>query len=479
MGFWKLLVPPEGAPLEGPDRLRITMPPTCVMIGYETVLYFTYNGCLQCKEDPTSEQVLRFLRPASEGNFAVGVLKAPKGNNRGDAQLLLNEAIDKALDLPATTDRKLAVQKYVHTSAPNASVARVLWKRGGGSVTWCISSSAIKAPVAEFQQVAQRTRSPTALNEATGYLINADEPDTCQIFQVSGKNWEEPYQVMGDIARYAERRTKRYHGLVFAELVADFIKDDEGDWNLLQVKAFRCIQQEAVPSGLASTVAWNINNIDKHQLTKCRGDYCGLLTQKEATKNLDKDSVLIDHSRAPSNFEGLRKKKTRDSKIVTAPRAADREALHMIPYRSIVLARAEYTGAEQAFKWQYWHARGAGGEREGRGEWKDYAEVAGGTIEEVAVQRTHRYADIGLNDTVDTKEMVQRTKLTTGETIETPVRRLPPLVASIPGNPLREVSGRARDRHKTVYYDMVPVCQDCLRVYLHKDRKRLLARVVG
>ena len=105
--------------------------------------------------------------------------------------------------------------------------------------------------------------------------------------------------------------------------------------------------------------------------------------------------------------------------------------------------------------------------------------MAGGTIEEVAVQRTHRYADIGLNDTIDTKEMVQRTKLTTGETIETPVRRLPPLVASIPGNPLREVSGRARDRHKTVYYDMVPVCQDCLRVYLHKDRKRLLARVVG
>ena len=95
---------------------------------------------------------------------------------------------------------------------------------------------------------------------------------------------------------------------------------------------------------------------------------------------------------------------------------------------------------------------------------------------EGALERSERTAKVSLSATVDLKDMVQREA---GRPTPVPVRRVPP-AAFLPGrlpDPRRRPGTRARDSHTAVLYDMVPVCQDCLRVYLKKDRNRMMSKL--
>ena len=42
---------------------------------------------------------------------------------------------------------------------------------------------------------------------------------------------------------------------------------------------------------------------------------------------------------------------------------------------------------------------------------------------------------------------------------------------------IRSVQVHQHDQFSRFYYDLVPVCHDCYRIYLEKDRRRMMSRL--
>jgi len=463
--FWRLLAPPEGGAADE-ARLRLDIPGTLACCGFDRNLFWTdpASGNVQARVDPTKGLVKRHVLA---GSHPVLVARTSRGQNKSDAQLLTREQSAQFLEAPASEDRNVAIQQYVASAAANASVARVAWRRGEPAQCWSISARHVRAPADVATKVAAAAASPQMLNAQLCYLTSSESPENCAIQAVSGNNWAEPHALVEQVARYADRQARRRHRLAFEELIADLVRDERGVWVMLGVKAFRC---KELPERLPNSI-----NVAAHnglsRPSRCKGDYCHSLAEAEDAEYLDDASAfVVGNIKGAEVLRPLEKRKLAQQlePILRARGSAgvgSRAGENMIPYRSIALDRAESALGAPAPKWQF---------RKG-GQWQDYAP---GVVQilEGALERNERTAKVSLSATVDLKDMVVREA---GRPGVTPVRRVPP-AAFLPGrlpDPRRRPGTRARDSHTAVLYDMVPVCQDCLRVYLKKDRNRMMSKL--
>lgn len=465
--FWRLLAPPAEAAADEP-RLPLDVPGTLACCGFDRDLFWTdpATGEVRARADPPKRLVRRHVLG---GPHPVLVARTSRGSNKSDAQLLPRDQAPQFLEAPASEDRNVAVQQYVASAAANACIARVAWRRGGEPAQcWSISARHVRAPADVAAKAAAAAASPQMLNTQLCYLTSSESPEHCAIQAVSGHNWAEPHALARRVARYADRQARRRHRLTFEELVADFVRDERGAWVMLGVKAFRC---RGLPERPPNSVNVAAHNGLSHP-SRCKGDYCRSLAALEDAEHLDEASAFVVGD--IKGAEVLRPAEKRKLAQRLAPVLRGRGAagaggrsgeMNMIPYRSIAQDRAESARGAPAPKWQY---------RRG-GEWQDYSPGVVLALEG-ALERSERTAKVSLSATVDLKDMVQREA---GRPTPVPVRRMPP-AAFLPGrlpDPRRRPGTRARDSHTAVLYDMVPVCQDCLRVYLKKDRNRMMSKL--
>ncbi|RHY94612.1 hypothetical protein DYB35_003678 [Aphanomyces astaci] len=148
------------------------------------------------------------------------VVKTPSATTTGGNQiklyntLELKSALAKAIGSPVT----FALQKYVKPKGPKAFIVRAVYKAGRPACGWTITN---KAPFdAPHLPCLNRFCTLTATD------------DSCSFAKLTERAVAD---LMDVHVRYVEVSLR----VSFESVVADYIKDDMGQWWLVQVKAFR------------------------------------------------------------------------------------------------------------------------------------------------------------------------------------------------------------------------------------------------
>ncbi|KDO34233.1 hypothetical protein SPRG_19071 [Saprolegnia parasitica CBS 223.65] len=132
----------------------------------------------------------------------------------------LRSALTKAVGSPVT----FALQKYVKPRGPKAFLVRAIYKAGKAPTGWMINN---KAP---FQ-----TQDGNAAPDVRRFCASTGVYDACSFVKLSERACTDVYDINLRIVKYLEQALR-----VALELfAADFIKDDFGQWWLIQVKAFQ------------------------------------------------------------------------------------------------------------------------------------------------------------------------------------------------------------------------------------------------
>ncbi|GAQ82126.1 hypothetical protein KFL_001010110 [Klebsormidium nitens] len=498
--FFKLMAPspdakwkahPDAATGRGEDpnvgRLQLLIPPTVIYSAYEVMGFFTSeDGYVTRKDDLHRSDIFQMLLPSySEGratpvsltavNLPVAVQKSRKGRWRTEAQLVLMNELNAYLD-SSKLSGNCALQQYVKCAGPKVSLVRCVWRSGGlrPSQVFIIGSRRRKGtrPPNDLPTRAQSAGMDLdvvvkALRHAVivqGYLNTVEFPRACTVQPVSGHGWAEPLALTARIARHVER-ARKLPGR-FQELVADFIHGEDGRWWFLQVKAFKIAPFEA-------TVLKPLRAQTERRAQECRGDYCRTLGMDDSIDAMNEDGRGADRRR-PKGFDSLSREEkrkyyldqlnaaNRDRPVSGRPGARDRagpgkvsRALRMILHKSIILDRTEMQKE---------------GNKSGPHEDKqeDMPSPSGGSTAR-SNKTPRRFSDF-LRELEQRREQAkaERQALYKGNAEEDDLEPDP-----LP-KPQRTVPILQHDKLPAFYYELVPVCSDCFRVYLAKDHQRAL-----
>ncbi|ETW05912.1 hypothetical protein H310_03554 [Aphanomyces invadans] len=150
--------------------------------------------------------------------MSTGVTTTAGGNHiKLYNTLELKSALTKAIGSPVT----FALQKYVKPKGPKAFVVRAVYKAGRPAFGWTITN---KVPFdAPNLPCLNRFCTLTALNES------------CSFAKLTERAVADLMEVHVRMLKYVEASLR----LAFESVVADYIKDDMGQWWLIQVKCFR------------------------------------------------------------------------------------------------------------------------------------------------------------------------------------------------------------------------------------------------
>jgi LMBR1 domain-containing protein 1 len=134
---------------------------------------------------------------------------------------LLNAKQFKAV-LESISPGQVLFQKYIKCKGPKACIARVIY---GG-----------QKPCYGYMISNKKSTQDTSEKEMTKrLLINTENPNSLSIYKMTKSALAELVSVTENLVRYTQNTQKPR--VTFHEFVADFIRDEDGDYKFLQVKA--------------------------------------------------------------------------------------------------------------------------------------------------------------------------------------------------------------------------------------------------
>ena len=337
----------------GPPVLRgVTIPLTIVCDGFTSTAFFTDTrdaNTVKCQTEISKDDVEALLEKASGGRFLrhcekhglfdkkesgekppppppLAVIKMMSGNYSADARACsLSDVISYVQ--ASSTGESYCVQAYVPGPGRRASVTRVCWGRDG------------RVSGTTFTSLKDRVPSPTTkVDVGTNvanmccWLTTKYAHGTTAIDTIRGVEsvCDEPIDALRQVAAYADSMLLRPSQTgqpprFVSHLVGDFVKDYEGTWYLVSIKAAKVSDVPAsapgrpisAPSALRSkqsasssraatsnpaqapdlAVAANNKGKARPKSAKlparskglgrgCKGDYCGSLSCHEAFDEL-------------------------------------------------------------------------------------------------------------------------------------------------------------------------------------------------
>jgi len=160
----------------------------------------------------------------------------------------------------------LQIQRFVKARGRRPWMVRAHWclERGCQRVYVLTSSSEFPSsnngsPQEKFHQLSADTQ----------------DPERCNVIYANAHVWPMPAKSVSDLAELL----RKHHHFPISDLVADFIQNDFGSWNLLQIKAFQLEEGTKFDQGLNGFV--KIIHKDKHVLKRrrkphksCPGTFC-------------------------------------------------------------------------------------------------------------------------------------------------------------------------------------------------------------
>eukprot|EP00698_Gefionella_okellyi_P018963 TRINITY_DN5758_c0_g1_i1.p1 TRINITY_DN5758_c0_g1~~TRINITY_DN5758_c0_g1_i1.p1 ORF type:complete len:508 (+),score=99.21 TRINITY_DN5758_c0_g1_i1:183-1526(+) len=229
--MYKFLAPEPAATkkYEAQDtgRLRIQIPDTLVFGEGENIMWFytCKNGYVHRRHDFDPNRVMKkFARGIDDETTIVAVMKKVEGEDMCNTLTLLDvKALAKLVQ--AQTAGKYIVQHFLHPRDHHATMYRVFWRAHKPS-----------------QMVQLRNRlifnDPKNPEKLKTCVTVSDDHRSMEITRIRGRACIEPLAVVERVVEHLKPQTK-FPRLAFDELVCDMMKDDQGRWQLLQVKAFK------------------------------------------------------------------------------------------------------------------------------------------------------------------------------------------------------------------------------------------------
>ncbi|OQR84762.1 hypothetical protein ACHHYP_12967 [Achlya hypogyna] len=133
----------------------------------------------------------------------------------------LRSALTKAVGTPVT----FALQKFVKAKGPKAFLVRAIYKAGRAPSGWMINN---KVP---YQAGAGAEETP----DVRRFCASTGPDGACSFVKLSERACTDVYDINLRIVKYLEHELR----ISVETLVGDFVKDDFGQWWLLQVKSFQ------------------------------------------------------------------------------------------------------------------------------------------------------------------------------------------------------------------------------------------------
>ena len=216
----------------GPRWLQVWLPQTLVFgLGadpgsggaQQAWLSCDADGCIQRRDefDPDADVMPVFQSPDPEAIVAIFKRLTPQGV--AQKQLLTSYELGEVV-FNRQSYGLFMIQAFVPPRKGRATLSRSVWhrERGGGGHAHFVYAISNKQRFADTRR--------------TGDLcLNLSEYNSATVTKLRGVAVEELEALTDAVAIYIQRGL----GVVVNDLVADFTKDDQGRWWLLQVKAFR------------------------------------------------------------------------------------------------------------------------------------------------------------------------------------------------------------------------------------------------
>ncbi|EQC34566.1 hypothetical protein SDRG_07891 [Saprolegnia diclina VS20] len=215
-------------------QLRCWIPDTIIFGGAfpPMWLYSDKSGMIRKSIAFVDNQVMDKLGNRRFENDPVVLFKEPVVTKAGIGHVVsgnhvkllstieLRSALTKAVGSPVT----FALQKYVKPRGPKAFLVRAIYKAGKAPTGWMINN---KAPF--------EAKDGNATPDVRRFCASTGVYDACSFVKLSERACTDVYDINLRIIKYLEQALR-----VALELfAADFIKDDFGQWWLIQVKAFQ------------------------------------------------------------------------------------------------------------------------------------------------------------------------------------------------------------------------------------------------
>lgn len=231
--FFEMLAPPPRGSRDEErrtsGRLRVNVPDTVVFSegvdGFQWY-YTSTEGYVYRTDDGTDRHLLSRIGHEAEDqhDLLVAVYKKPSALNKhtaNDTMLLSTKTLMACLSsLPA---RPFYIQKFVAFKGKKANMVRCIYDFDRAPRAFVISST-------NFVD-------DTAISDFKRRLtVITAEPKLCSVYKLTGRSLFEVGDAISSIVSYVEQNVTPRPS--FKQLVADFIKDADGRWWLLNVKHF-------------------------------------------------------------------------------------------------------------------------------------------------------------------------------------------------------------------------------------------------
>ena len=208
------------------SKLKLFVPDTIILNDLENNywIYTDIEGSVNRVEESDND-VLKKFSPQNDKNELIAVSKMPimRDGILGENQLTLLNMNELEKCLFSKSGSQIAIQRYVKCKGPSASLCRSVWRRDSPPYVYLLTNKVsylneeIKDPYLKF-------------------VVNSKDRNSYSIFcSSSGKHLEETMVYMNNIVKYIESHSD----IIFDELVGDFIKDEEGIWWFINLKAMK------------------------------------------------------------------------------------------------------------------------------------------------------------------------------------------------------------------------------------------------
>nr|CAG4707649.1 unnamed protein product [Naegleria fowleri] len=229
--FFKHLIPVKAIPSDQQNvvtksKLRLSIPYTVVYgIAENPVLYYTDNDGFVARADNISYKTIKqklTLGTSTDTDVAVVMKRTVTGEVTSNAATLLSvKQLMTVLDTQTTG--VCAYQRYVKSCGSKASIARILWS--------------CHKPVSGYVISNIKTTTDMSEKEPSNRLLTSTENiNNIDIFQLKTAALRELGEQIRSLVKYLEGLPNLK--CKFESLAADFIRDDNGRYWFIQVKAF-------------------------------------------------------------------------------------------------------------------------------------------------------------------------------------------------------------------------------------------------
>jgi len=208
------------------SKLKLFVPDTIVLNDLDNNywIYTDIEGNVNRVEESDND-VLEKFKPKNDKNELIAVSKMPiiKDGILGENQLTLLNMNELEKCLFSKSGSQIAIQRFVKCKGPCAFICRSVWRRDKPPYVYILTNK-IKFLNEEIK------------NPYLKFVVNSKEPDSYSIFcSSSGRHLEETMIYMNNIVKFIESHSD----IIFDELAGDFIKDEEGIWWFINLKAMK------------------------------------------------------------------------------------------------------------------------------------------------------------------------------------------------------------------------------------------------